>query len=143
MPDKDNKEFVYVLIGVGITLLAIVTILSFLTYRKVEHQSWQNIGTAKEVSPIQKLDNVSQNQYPQYPQSPIYDERIYRMLEDNQNKLHDRIEDVNSNINSLKLQYRIPSLGMNIVGKPARAGSVISVKTPVEDKTRQKEFGMI
>lgn len=141
MSDNDNR-IVYILVGVGITLLAVVTILSFLTYRKVDRDR-QSYNVQQ---PMQELSN---------PTSPVvYDERIYRMLEDRDNKIHEHIEDVNSNINSLNnnlksLNYRIPSMGigmnsMNIMNNNvSKAGSVTSVKTPIEDKIRQKEFGMI
>lgn len=146
MSDNDNRT-VYILVGVGITLLAVVTILSFLTYRKVDRDR-QSYNVQQ---PMQELSNPTS---PVVYDERIYNERIYKMLEDRDNKIHEHIEDVNSNINSLNnnlksLNYRIPSMGigmnsMNIMNNNvSKAGSVTSVKTPIEDKIRQKEFGMI
>lgn len=142
MAESNNKEWIYVLVGVGITLLAVVTVLTWLTNRKVERMSWEaenqqpstlqglgNMSTVSSVTPV-----LSQTQ----TQPVIYDERIYRMLEDRDNKIHDHLEDVNSNINGLKsLNYRIPSLNTQ-----PRAGGATSIRTGAEDKTRQRDFGM-
>lgn len=137
MAESNNKEILYILVGVGITLLAVATILSFLTYRKVDRDR-------QSYSMQQPMQELSIGQMPsQIPTSPVvYDDRIYRILADNEQKIHEHLEDVNSNVNSLnnslKLQYKISSLNTQ-----PRAGSVTTIRTTNEDKTRQKEFGMI
>lgn len=145
MSDNDNKT-VYILVGVGITLLAVIAIFSFLTNRKVERMSWQTINTTHQLNPLSyntPLNTLDNNiQTTDVPISkyipPVFDEKIYRLLEIQQRQL----EDVNANVNSLKsLNYRIPSFGVN--NNMSKAGSVTSIRTGAEDKTRQKEFGMI
>lgn len=147
---NNNKEWVYVLVGVGITLLAVVAVFSFLTNRKVEKMSWQaESGTQQQTNPIQGLGlgfgSVPVSNQLQIAQPVVYDERIYKMLVDNEQKIHEHLEDVNSNINNLNSnlksinygQYKIPFAGI-----APRAGSVTSIRTGVEDKIRQKDFGM-
>lgn len=149
MAESNNKEVFYVLLGVGITLLAVVTILSFLTYRKVEYQSWQNGKTGTIKDSTIKEEGLGRIQI----QSPIYDERnerIYEMLENNQNRLQNHLETINSNVNSLKYQspnympYKMSNqIHMEKENKRSVAGSVTTPKTVDEDRTRQHEFGMI
>ena len=151
MSDNDNK-IVYILVGVGITLLAVIAIFSFLTNRKVERMSWKAENVVQQGLGV--LGTVSQT--PVLNQTPAYDERIYNMLsekmDNNQKMIHDHLEDVNSNVNNLNnslkstnygqnySQYKTPSLGVNV--NMPKAGSVTSIKTSGEDKIRQKEFGM-
>lgn len=142
MAESNNKEIFYVLLGVGITLLAVVAVYSFLTNRKVERMSWQAERGIQQ--PMQGLSAPVVSSQP-----VVYDEKIYRILADNEQNIHNHIEDLNSNINSLNnnlnsnlksLNYKIPSLGIN--NNIPRAGSVNTVRTTVEDKVRQKDFGM-
>jgi hypothetical protein len=160
MPDNDNKT-VYILVGVGITLLAVIAIFSFMTNRKVEKMSWEAERVQQQNSPVQTLGAVSTvSSVPiassiGQTQPVIYDEKIYRMLsekiDNGQKTVHEHLEDVNSNVtnlnNNLKaMNYKIPSLGLNnmdIANKPTRAGSINTIRTTNEDKGRQKDFGMV
>lgn len=147
MGDNNNKDIFFVLVGVGITLLAVVSILSFLTYRRVEHQSWKTQNMTQQLGPnINTLSPLTLNpaEIPVRNQ-PVYDERLYQLLENQQVQ----IEHINSNINSLKSLNYAP--GISNINKfshinklsQSRAGSVTSIKTTEDDKIRQKDFGMI
>lgn len=148
MAESNNKELIYVLVGVGISLLVVVTVLSFLTNRKVERMSWKDENVMQQTNAIQGLGTANAiSQIPVSNQPVIYDERVYKMLVDNEQKIHEHLEDVNTNINNLNnnlkslnyMQYKMSSLNANV----PRAGSVNTIHTTNEDKIRQKDFGMI
>lgn len=138
--NKDYKDLVILAIAaIGIS----VAFLAYLLYiRDRDAREKLSLGSLNQnLSQLSSTVDIP-NQTATQITYPAYDERLYRLLENQQNQL----ENINSNINSLKssnnMKYNMPSLNANI-NKSARAGSVTSIRTMAEDKIRQKDFGMI
>lgn len=150
----DNKDYKDLII-LGIVAIGIsVAWFAYLVYREGRDREVRekercvqplNQLSNNQLSNLNTLSPLTQTEIPIRNQ-PVYDERLYQLLENQQSQL----EDINSNINNLKSlnlnygqygQYKISSL--NNVNKLSKAGSITSIRTSSEDKTRQKEFGMI
>lgn len=133
----DNKDYKDLVILAIVTIGISIAWFAYLTYIR-DKETREKIQPLNMLSGQQNIPEISYDR-------PVYDERLYKLLENQQSQL----EHINSNINSLKplnyTQYKSPSLGSLGVNKlsQSRAGSVTSIKTTEEDKTRQKDFGMI
>lgn len=139
--NKDYKDLIILgIVAIGISI-AWFAYLVYIRDREIREKiqpvnQLSNLNTLSPNIPLIQTD---------IPTHPVYDERLYQLLENQQ----DQLKNINSNIDSLKslnaTQYRTPYQKdiVNIANKSARAGSVTSIKTTTEDKTRQKEFGMI
>jgi len=139
--NKDYKDLIILgIVAIGISI-AWFAYLVYIRDREVREKiqplsTNQNLNTLSPSIGTPSID---------IPTHPVYDERLYQLLESQQYQL----ENINSNINSLRslnyVQYKMPGQRdvMNMANKPTRAGSTTTIRTTEEDKTRQRGFGMI
>lgn len=144
--NKDYKDLVILAIAaIGISI-AWFAYLVYIRDRQVREKTQSLSQNLNQLSP-----NIPLNTKTEIPvrNQPVYDERLYQLLDNQQYQL----EHINSNINNLRslnyTPYKMPNqrdvanmANMNKLSTP-RAGSVTSIRTTTEDKTRQQEFGMI
>lgn len=135
--DKDYKGLIVLAIAaIGIS----IAWFAYLVYIRDREVREKIQPLSQNLSPL----TLTQTEIPVRNQ-PVYDERLYQLLENQQYQL----EHINSNINNLRslnyTPYKMPNQRdvANMANKPTRAGSVTTLRTGNEDKTRQKDFGMI
>lgn len=141
--NKDYKDLIILgIVAIGIS----VAWFAYLVYiRDRERDKEKNIQPLSQ-NLNQLSPNIPLNTQTEIPvrNQPVYDERLYQLLENQQFQL----EHINSNINSLKslnyTPYKMPNQRdvMNMANKSTRAGSVTTIRTSGDDKVRQQGFGM-
>lgn len=139
--DKDYKGLIVLAIAaIGISI-AWLAYLVYIRDREVRDKIQPLSQNLNQLSP-----NVPLNTQTEIParNQPVYDERLYQLLENQQYQL----EHINSNINNLRslnyIPYKMPNQRdvANMANKPTRAGSITTLRTSGEDKIRQKDYGM-
>lgn len=143
--NKDYKDLIILgIVAIGIS----VAWFAYLVYIK-DRDRYREIDKEKCAQSLSQLNTLgplalSPTEIPVRNQ-PVYDERLYQLLENQQYQL----EYINSNINNLRslnyTPYKMPNQRdvMNMANKPTRAGSITTLRTSGEDKIRQKDYGMI
>lgn len=141
MSDNEHsgeKVLLYILIGVGLFGLAYLFWKDqFKKDSTIQTQSLGSSGLGRVTSQLAlsnpRIDELERQTIDLETQTNSLKEKL---------KLYDyQINQLSSGKNSQTETPKMYQLSNN--GQPSRAGSVTSIRTTVEDKVRQKDFGMI
>lgn len=138
MSDSDShsgeKVLLYVFVGIGLAALAYLFFKDQFRKQDIQPLSLQQLGgsgrtTSQLALTNPRIDELEMQTTLLQDKLKLYDYRLSQLTANNQNSLND-------------LQPIPRTYNLSGSGQPARAGSVMTVRTTGEDKTRQRDFGM-
>jgi len=137
MTDNEHtgeRVVLYILLGIGIFALGYLFFKDQFKRQRQDTIQTQSLGQGR-TSSILSLSNPRINEL----------ERQTIELETQTGLLQEKLKSYDYQLNQLSLSNKkvdnTPKM-YQLSGQPARAGSVNTVRTTVEDKVRQKDFGM-
>lgn len=134
MSDNEHsgeKVLLYVLVGIGIFTLAYLFFKDQFKRQDIQQSSLDGLGRTTSQLDISnpRLDELERQTIDLETQTNSLKEEL---------KLYDfQITQLTNNRNNIEL-----SKTYNLSGQPSKAGSITTIRTTTEDKTRQRDFGM-